>query len=151
MRQRQRERRQRQRQQRQRQQQAAAAKSSWSPPSLSMMSLTGTRSRPFSSAAPCATKTSCTNIPRPKPLHTEPLRCICTANRRPCQNDAHKNGTSETRLSSPEESANVIQEREGPCQHVTCGRSCDHESVMRAAQRTHADECCGRAGVQRGM
>ena len=27
----------------------------------------------------------------------------------------------------------------------------EDESVVRAAQRTHADECCGRAGVQRGM
>ena len=68
---------------------------------------------------------------------------------RPCQNDALNNGTCETRLRSPEQLANPGERR--PSQRDTCRRGCDHESVVCAAQRTHADECCGHAGVQRVM
>ena len=39
------------------------------------------------------------------PLH------FCTANQTPCQNDAHRNGTCETRLSSPEELASPRKRR----------------------------------------
>ena len=78
-----------------------------------------------------------------------PLRHFCTANQTPCQNDAHRNGTCETRLSSPEELASP-RKRRGQANML---RADDHV-IMRVwcvLNGTHADECCGHAGVQRAM
>ena len=48
---------------------------------------------------------------RNRPLRHKRPTALCTANQTPCQNDAHKKGTCETRLSSPEELANPRKRR----------------------------------------
>ena len=74
---------------------------------------------------------------------------FCTAYQRPCQNDAHENGTCETRLSSPEELANP-RKRRGQANMLRAG---DHVimTVWCVINGTHSGECCGRVGVQRGI
>jgi hypothetical protein len=68
-----------------------------------------------------------------------------------CQNDAHRNGTCETRLSSPEVMAN--NERVLYAQHADC--SCWRAAVimirlLHTSSVVRADECIGHAGVQMG-
>ena len=78
-----------------------------------------------------------------------PLRHFCMANQTPCQNDAHRNGTCETQLSSPEELANP-RKRRGQANMLRAG---DHVimTVWCVLNGTHSGKCCGRVGVQRGI
>ena len=47
-----------------------------------------------------------------------PSARFCTGNQRPCQNDAHKIGTYETRLSSPQHIASAKREGRASMQHA---------------------------------
>ena len=73
-------------------------------------------------------------------------------NQRPCQNDAHENGTYETRLSSPQHIADA--KREGR-DRMQCADVCAIDlwsvrcSVVSCEQlMAHADVCRGRIGVR---